>query len=149
MDQDYLQEFRETIRVLEREIFLQNTLSCCEGVSLSQCHTLLEIGNNSKISVSELAENMQLDKSTVSRTVDGLVKKTLVDRVIPDENRRKAILYLTDEGREVCKTINFTNDSYIEDILNDFSSQDKEKLLELLRKMTHNMQRISTYFKTG
>ncbi len=149
MDQDFLQQFRETIRVLEREIILQNTLSCCEGVSLSQCHALLEIGNSPEISVSELAKNMQLDKSTVSRTVDGLVKKTLVDRVIPDENRRMAMLNLTDEGKEVCKTINFTNDSYIEDILSDFSAQERKKLLEFLRKMTHNMQRFSSYFKTG
>jgi DNA-binding MarR family transcriptional regulator len=144
MDQDFLQQFRECIRVLEREIILQNTLSCCEGVSLSQCHALLEIGNSPEISVSELAKNMQLDKSTVSRTVDGLVKKTLIDRVIPEKNRRKAMLNLTDEGKEVCKTINFTNDSYIEDILSDFSAQEREQLLGFLRKMTHNMQRISS-----
>jgi DNA-binding MarR family transcriptional regulator len=144
MDQNYIQQFRECIRVLEREIFLQNTLSCCEGVSLSQCHALLEIENSPKISVSELAKNMQLDKSTVSRTVDGLVKKTLVDRVIPDENRRKAILNLTDEGKELCKTINFSNDSYIEDILENFSAQEREGFLEFLRKMTHNMQRLSS-----
>ncbi len=101
MDQKYIQQFREIIRIFEREIFLQNTASCCNGVSLSQCHTLLEIEKNNKISVSELAQNMQLDKSTVSRTVDGLVKMDMVDRVIPDENRRKAILNLTEEGKTV------------------------------------------------
>ena len=108
-------------------------------MSLSQCHTLLEIENNSKISVSELAQNMQLDKSTVSRTVDGLVKKDMVDRVIPVENRRMALLNLTDEGKKVCKTINYSNDSYIENILQDFSDREREEFLKLLGKLTHNM----------
>lgn len=99
MNQKYIQQFRECFRILEREIFFQNTASCCNGVSLSQCHALLEIENNDKISVTELAQNMQLDKSTVSRTVDGLVKMDMVDRVIPDENRRKAILNLTEKAK--------------------------------------------------
>lgn len=141
MDKIYIQEFRECIRILEREILLQNTASCCNGVSLTQCHALLEIENKSKISVSELAHNMQLDKSTVSRTVDGLVRMDMVDRVIPDENRRMAILNLTNEGKKVSRTINTSNDSYIKTILHDFSVQEREMLLEFLRKMTLNMLR--------
>lgn len=139
MDQKYIRQFREIIRIFEREIFLQNTASCCDGVSLAQCHTLLEIEQNNKISVSELAQNMQLDKSTVSRTVDGLVKKEMVDRSIPEENRRKALLNLTKEGKEVCQSINYSNDSYIHRILQDFSDQERELFLGLLRKLTHNM----------
>ena len=139
MDQKYIQQFRECFRILEREIFFQNTASCCNGVSLSQCHALLEIENNDKISVSELAQNMQLDKSTVSRTVDGLVKMDMVDRVIPDENRRKAILNLTDEGKKVSRTISYSNDSYVKNILQDFSEQEREVFLGLLRRLSQNM----------
>ncbi len=43
------------------------------GISLAQCHTLLEIEKSHEISISELANTLSLDKSTVSRTVDGLV----------------------------------------------------------------------------
>lgn len=139
MNQKYIQQFRECFRILEREIFFQNTASCCKGVSLSQCHALLEIENNDKISVTELAQNMQLDKSTVSRTVDGLVKMDMVDRVIPDENRRKAILNLTKKGEEVSRTISYSNDSYVKNILQDFSDQEREVFLGLLRKLSRNM----------
>lgn len=139
MDQKYIRHFREIIRIFEREIFLQNTASCCDGVSLAQCHTLLEIEQNNKISVSELAQNMQLDKSTVSRTVDGLVKKDMVDRQIPEENRRKAILNLTKEGKDVCQSINYSNDSYIDRILHDFTNHERELLLDLLSRLTQNM----------
>ncbi len=141
MEKKYINKVRETIRVFEREIFYQNAASCCNGVSLAQCHTLLEIGHNSKISVSELAQKLDLDKSTVSRTVDGLVKMDLIDRKIPEENRRKALLNLTDEGKEVCKTINYSNDAYIEDVLQGFTEQERSNFLNLFRKLTENMVR--------
>lgn len=139
MDKEYIDKIRETIRVFEREIFYQNTASCCNGVSLAQCHTILEIGNNSEISVSELAQKLDLDKSTVSRTVDGLVKMDIIDRKTPEENRRKALLNLTDEGYQVCESINYSNDSYINDVFEGFSEQDRSVFLELFGKLTENM----------
>jgi DNA-binding MarR family transcriptional regulator len=139
MEKKYIRDFRETVRIFEREIFLQNAASCCDGISLSQCHTLMEIEKNKDISVSELAQNMRLDKSTISRTVDSLVKLDYIERVIPEENRRMAILNLTDEGRQVCESINFSNDSYIRTILKDFSVDEQLEFLELFRKLSHNM----------
>lgn len=139
MEKKYIQDFRNLVRIFEREIFLQNAASCCDGISLTQCHTLLEIEKNKNLSVSELAQNMRLDKSTISRTVDSLVKLDYIDRVIPEENRRMALLNLTDEGRQLCENINFSNDSYIKTILKDFSASEQVEFLDLFRKLTHNM----------
>ena len=63
MNQKYIQQFRECFRILEREIFFQNTASCCKGVSLSQCHALLEIENNDKISSQNLLKTCSLIKA--------------------------------------------------------------------------------------
>jgi len=139
MDKIFIQNFRENIRIFDREMFFQNNASCCNGISLAQCHTLLEIEKNTEISISELAKNMSLDKSTVSRTVDGLVNISLVDRIIPKENRRKALLNLTKNGKQVCKTINYTNDTYIENVLKDFTANEREEFLRLFKKLTSNM----------
>ena len=139
MDKRYIHQFREIIRIFDRELFFQNNASCCNGISVSQCHTLLEIEKNSEISVSELATKLSLDKSTVSRTVEGLVNISLVDRVIPKENRRKALINLTDSGKQVCGTINYSNDSYIESVLKDFTEAEREEFLSLFEKLTKNM----------
>ena len=139
MEKKYINQFREIIRIFDREVSFQNSASCCNGISVAQCHTLLEIENNNEISISELAGNLSLDKSTVSRTVEGLVNINLVDRIIPRENRRKALLNLTSSGQQVCSTINYTNDSYIEKVLNDFTPEDQEELLRLFNKLTCNM----------
>ena len=139
MDKKFIQHFREVIRIFDRELFLQNNASCCNGISVAQCHTLLEIEKNSEISISELATNLTLDKSTISRTVDGLVNIQMVERVIPQDNRRKAILNLTENGQQICTTINYTHDSYIKKVLNDYTSGEREEFLRLFKKLTNNM----------
>ena len=142
MKKAYIQKFREILRVFDQELFLQNNASCCNGISLAQCHTLLEIEKQSEISVSDLAKNLSLDKSTVSRTVDGLVNINLVDRVTPKENRRLALINLTGSGKEVCSSINYTNDSYIREVLSDFTEEEREEFLGLFRKLTSNMAEL-------
>jgi len=142
MKKEYIQQLREILRVFDRELFLQNNASCCNGISLAQCLTLLEIEKNSEIGVSELATKLSLDKSTVSRTVDGLVNIKMVNRAIPEKNRPLTLINLTDSGKEVCSNINFTNDSYVREILNDFTDEEKEELLRLFDKMTGKMEAI-------
>ena len=139
MDEKNIQQFREILRIFDQELFLQNSASCCNGISMAQCLTLLEIEKKSRISVSDLAKNLSLDKSTVSRTVDGLVNIQMVNRVTPKENRRTALINLTESGKQVCNTINYTSDSYLSEILQDFTEDEKAEFFRLFRKLTCNM----------
>jgi DNA-binding MarR family transcriptional regulator len=140
-----VKSFRGLIRRFERELFMQNTDSCCNGVTLAQCHTLLEIENKGKESLTELAKTLGLDKSTISRTVDCLVNVGLVDRSIPVENRRMATLQLTDEGKNVCQSINASNDQYFEEILVVLNDQEKEELIRHLDKILGRMMELRSY----
>ncbi len=144
MKNEFIRQFRETLRVFDREMFLQNNASCCNGISLAQCHTLLEVEKNSEISVSDLAMKLSLDKSTVSRTVDGLVNINLVNRTIPKENRRLALIQLTGSGKELCSSINYTNDSYIREVFKDFTDEERACFLSLFSKLTGNMAAFRT-----
>ena len=134
-----IRKFREILRRLEREIFMQNNEACCSGVTVAQCHTLLEIESKTKESVTELAKTLGLDKSTISRTVDGLVHSGLVDRTIPVENRRMATLQLTEAGKETCNSINCRNDQYFTDTLSILTDPEKDELIRLLEKITNQM----------
>jgi DNA-binding MarR family transcriptional regulator len=139
MKTKYIQQFREALRIFDQEMYLQNSSSCCNGISLAQCITLLEIEKNNEISVSDLAKNLSLDKSTVSRTVDGLVNINMVDRVIPKENRRLALINLTSSGKQVCSNINYSNDSYIREVMADFTENEQEEFLRLFTKLSGKM----------
>ena len=96
MDISTVRKFRENIRHIERELNIQDNTNCCEGVTITQCHTLLELNLHESINLNELSEKLYLDKSTVSRTVDSLVKNGTAKRDIPEENRRKVMTYITD-----------------------------------------------------
>jgi DNA-binding MarR family transcriptional regulator len=134
--------FREILRRFEREVFMLTNESCCSGVTLAQCHTLLEIESKEKKSVTELAKTLGLDKSTISRTIDGLVNNGLVDRTIPSENRRMATIQLTDAGKDICTSINCFNDKYFSDTLSVLRDSEKEDLVRLLEKVTARMAEI-------
>ena len=140
MDTKFIKEFRQVLRLFERELNLQNSFSCCNGVTVAQCHTLLEIESNGMVTVTELAENLSLDKSTVSRTVDGLVNIGLLKREIPAKNRRKAEVSLTENGKKMCSTINCTNNEFFEASFDGFSAQEKQDFIRLFSKFTVNMR---------
>ncbi|MBN2350222.1 MAG: MarR family transcriptional regulator [Bacteroidales bacterium] len=144
MDDQFIKNFREILRKFERELFNQNSESCCKGVTLAQCHTLLEIENKKTISVTELACCQSLDKSTISRTVDGLVNSGLVKREIPLENRRMALLSLTEKGKKTCNDINKKNDQYIAENLTILNDKEQKELLRLFEKITNNMVLVRT-----
>jgi DNA-binding MarR family transcriptional regulator len=146
MDISYIRKLRQILRAFDRELYFQNTQACCNGVSFAQCHTLLELEGNKDITVSELAKNLSLDKSTTSRTVEGLVNIGLVNRCIPKNNRRMATLSLTEQGTKACDNINQLNDSYVSEALEGFTDEEKIQFLRLFEKLTNNMAKVHSVF---
>ena len=138
-DDQTIKIFRDILRRFEREIFVQTNECCCSGITLAQCHVLLEIESKEKETLTELANNLGLDKSTISRTVDGLVNTGLINRTIPAENRRTSILQLTPAGIDVCHSINGNNDKYIEETLSVLSEKETEELIRLFERITARM----------
>lgn len=136
-----VKQFRKLLRQIERELFMQNSDSCCNGVTLAQCHTLLEI-EDKKETVTDLSKSLGLDKSTISRTIDGLVNIGLVDRSIPQENRRISTLKLTCSGEKMCNTINETNDDFFAKTLSSLKESEVKELIRLLQIVSSRMSEL-------
>lgn len=139
-----VQKFRSLLRIFERELGIQNQSSCCCGVTITQCHTLMELDNKDGITLNELAERLNLDKSTVSRTVDSLVRSGLIIRTIPDENRRTTILTLSKEGINVCKTINSGNNFYYRQVLAGVPENLRESFIKGFEALAYSMKTQNT-----
>jgi DNA-binding MarR family transcriptional regulator len=100
---------------LEREISLSlaRETSCC-GVTAAQCHFLLENEARPNASLTDLADALSLDASTMSRTADGLLAEGFIVREADPENRRKVSIRLTDAGRGKVESINsLCDESYL------------------------------------
>ncbi|MCK9422343.1 MAG: MarR family transcriptional regulator [Bacteroidales bacterium] len=143
MEDSQVSEFRRILRHFERELEFQNQSGCCCGVTLTQCHALMELALNDNITMNELADRLHLDKSTVSRTVDNLVQADLIDRKIPASNRRTTMIKLTKKGRSVCKTINNGNNQFFIQALNAIPSDKLADFLQSFEQLTSAMMKLN------
>lgn len=105
------------IRKFERKLekFVDMTVSCC-NVTIGQCNALLEIGFNENLSLIELSELLDLESSTMSRTVNSLVNKGLVKRDIDPDDRRYVAISLTDDGYKTYISIEESINLYFEEV---------------------------------
>ncbi len=103
---------------------------CCGGVSVPQCHVLLELDESGSTNLVALAEALALDKSTVSRTVDSLVSRGLVDRAPDSEDRRYVALDLTDAGRATVATVNAIADANVRRIFSRIPASRRAEVID-------------------
>ncbi len=132
--------FRRDLRVLEREVVrqLEGQTTCC-GVTLAQCHTLLELQQGER-SLNGLAEAMELDASTLCRTVESLVRGGLVERR-PDPAARRAVrLSRTPLGKERVETIDAMCNRYYGDLLGQLTERRRREVLRAVRVMGELMR---------
>jgi DNA-binding MarR family transcriptional regulator len=136
-----IRKFRANLRKFERIIEDQKDTSCCCGVTVSQCHALMELDELDDLTVNELSEKLDLDKSTVSRIIESLVQSNFVSRENPKDNRRIAMIALTRKGKLVCDQINDLNDQYVEKILNAVPGKDLPVFLRSFEKIINTMSK--------
>lgn len=128
---------RELIRILVRNLGIleKEDTSCC-GVTISQCHAIVEIGRAEEISLNELAKILTVDKSTMSRTINNLVKNELVIRELHPEDRRYVTIKLTDEGMKAFKNVERGMQEYYKNIFRAIPEEKREQVLESLKLIT-------------
>ncbi len=134
MDEGASARLRESIRHLEQKmgVLEGDRFACCGIASLAQCHALVEIGRSGRLSLAELAALLNLDTSTMSRTVEKLVKGKLAKRE-PDENDRRYVrIGLTTRGRELYNIIEDEMKKYYDKVLSDIPEGKREQVLESL-----------------
>lgn len=136
-----IREYRRALRRFERVINSQ-LKNCCVGVTLAQCLVLLEIEEYGRLTLGQLASQLRLDNSTLSRTVDGLVGQELLDRLPDDRDRRAVRIQLTKRGQTVCRSIHKENDGHCRQI---FQKIPVSKRREVLRSFEILVQAYLDY----
>lgn len=127
-------DLRKIVRILVRNLgLLERNKSCCCGVTLAQCHAIVEIGRAKEINLNSLAELLNLEKSTMSRTINNLVNESLVIREVHTENRRYIKIKLTEKGEEIFKEIEKTMENYYDEVISLVPGDKKEEVLESLQ----------------
>lgn len=131
---DLSKKFRETLGLAYQRVnALQRDEKRCFGVSLSRCVTLETLLREGPLPVNELASRLGLDASTVTRSIDGLVREALVRRTRDErQDRRRVFIALTARGRTLAQKLEQCADAYSEQILARIPRQRREDVLYAL-----------------
>jgi DNA-binding MarR family transcriptional regulator len=133
--------FRADLRQLEREVerSLASETGCC-GVTSAQCHLLMEVEARGKTGITGLAAVLELDKSTLSRTVDGMCRAGLLNRVTDPLNRRRQLISLTEKGRKRADSINRLCDASYGRLLDQIPRDKRSMVVESVSFLARAMR---------
>jgi DNA-binding MarR family transcriptional regulator len=126
---------RELARLYTRA---QRVVADCCSTTPTQCHILTELGRSGPQAMSELGQRLLLEKSWVSRAIDGLVELGLVDKQPNPADARSWIVGLTAAGKRRVGELNATLDGHADALLASMNERDRaavQRSLLLLLKV--------------
>ncbi len=139
----FINNFRKYLRKLEREISgqLKDETVCCD-ISAVQCHTLLEIAEMGTVTVSQLALHFDLDRSTLSRTIEKLLSMNLITRQENPEDRRFSNVSLTTDGIKEVERINLLCNRHYRKLLLNIPVERLGGLIESVIMLAESMEKV-------
>jgi len=129
-----IRDYRRTLRKFQRLVGAQMK-SCSCSVSLPQCLILLELDEHGQMTMSQLAAALRLDHSTLSRTVEGLVRSKLIARLRDESDRRLVWVRLTDHGATTCTEIHRNNDAYCASVFENIPLSERTNILQAFESL--------------
>jgi DNA-binding MarR family transcriptional regulator len=94
---------------------------------------------NEGISIKELAERSQRDKTTISRVVNNMTKHDLIRRLDNVDDKRAKRIFLTDRGRNLQdQLVMLSGEIYLQE-LGNLSDEELDHTLEVFKKIGKNL----------
>lgn len=116
---------REVARMYSRA---QRVVADCCRATGTQCHLLTELGRAGALPLSELGMRLCLEKSWVSRAVDGMVARGLVSKEPNPADARSWLVTLTPAGQRTVEELNRTLDEHAEQLLGKLNARQRTAL---------------------
>ena len=145
MQHSQIRQVRALLRQFVRKLNHQlRSTRYCNQVTLAQCHVLLELETMGSSTINDIAQAQGLDKSTISRTAEGLVKKKLITREQDQMDRRYVKIQLTQAGKTLCDQINKESDDYYQRVFAEINPQQQT---EVVQGLEHFIQAVKAIQK--
>lgn len=123
-----------SLHTIEHELTLivknLNTLTRHCHFPMDRAHYILLsiLENKDVVPIGDLAQELLLDKSTITRQIEAMENKKLVERIRSKEDARSVLVSATDHGRTVVRSMHSLRIDLLKDM---FSEWDKEALNQL------------------
>ncbi|MGQ0801114.1 MAG: MarR family winged helix-turn-helix transcriptional regulator [Pseudomarimonas sp.] len=107
------------------------------GVSVTEWRVMAVLGRYPQVSAMEVAEHTAMDKVAVSRTVNALIERGLLQRDIHSDDRRRSVLALSEAGFAIYDQIVPLALGYERQLLDSLSQTDIKRFDALLETLLH------------
>jgi DNA-binding MarR family transcriptional regulator len=111
-----------------------------DDVSPNDVWLLDAVEDNGPVRLSDLASWQGVDKSTITPQVRRLEQRGLLERRTSTSDRRSAMIALSDAGRSLQRHRARAGAALIEELLQDWSQQDRRVFTALLGRFTDRLQ---------
>jgi MarR family transcriptional regulator for hemolysin len=109
------------------------------GINVDQWIVLKQVSENNGCSQVEIAESTVKDAPSTTRTIDQLVSKKLIAKQLDPNDRRKYMVFVTDQGNQLIERLLPVVQSYRKLPVKGFSEEEQKNLLQLLNRMLKNL----------
>lgn len=109
---------------------------CCYGISVSQCYTLQALEAHGQRTMGALAQQIQVTVSTMTRIVDQLVARELVQRWFDTADRRVCRVAITPQGQALLRTIRDELLAMEKEVLEKIPPAARETVIVALQELT-------------
>lgn len=96
-----------------------------------------------EMTVGSIAEHMRLDPSRASRMVSNLVENDVFERGVSQQDARRAVLHLTETGRQLLKEKRRFKNKVMEEIFEDWSQDDISTFGDLFTRFVTRFEEVS------
>jgi DNA-binding MarR family transcriptional regulator len=136
----------ENIRVLQKRLFKDNSSNPVENVTdfdlFYNIGTIFSLKSGS-LTMGELSQELNVPLSTATRIADWMVGNGYVQRLPDPDDRRVVRVAFTDAGDAVYHEIDSFFMQRIEQLLHNFTLDERTSFIALLRKIIQTMEQES------
>lgn len=109
-----------------------------DGLAPSHGDILVALLKAERLTMKELAEKIDKDKSTVTALVDKLIKQGYVEKTRDIEDSRVVFVTLTRSGKALKPMFDTISEELLSVVYKDIQQNEKEELINTLTKIKNN-----------
>lgn len=123
--------FNSILRIEEKS--LDNRLT--HGLTITEVHTLVAVGLHEQNPMNVIATRLGVTLATLTTAVNKLVEKGFIERSRAEDDRRKVLVSLTKQGRQVLRAHNLFHHQMIDDALSGLTQEEERVFADALVKV--------------
>jgi MarR family 2-MHQ and catechol resistance regulon transcriptional repressor len=103
------------------------------GITTSEYTMLAHLNDVEKAKTQKLGEVSMITSGTITHLINKMIKLSYVVKEQDSEDKRVFWIKITDEGRQVFHKIHKEHMLYLDELLSDFTEDDKNEFIEMVK----------------